>query len=137
MPDLWIREAESIIARLTEERDTARAELAAANQALVDVTDLLDAARTERDQARAEMKQSYLRSNPDRGEVAFRIEAWPHDSGANGEHYSAGVLPAADVAQELRELAGRIVDDWAVPYCPWPSEHPLTDATGELDQAAT
>jgi len=61
--------------------------------------------------------------NPTRGEISFRIEAWPHDPGANGEHYSAGCLPAAEVVRELRHLADRIEQDWAHPECPWPEEH--------------
>jgi len=61
--------------------------------------------------------------NPPLGEVRWEVEAWPHDMGANGHHWSAGTLPAADVARELRWLADRIERDWTTPECPWPDEH--------------
>ncbi len=49
---------------------------------------------------------------PQPGEVAWRVEAWPHNFGAIGEHYSSGCLPAAEVVRELRNLADEIERYW-------------------------
>jgi hypothetical protein len=74
-------------------------------------------------------------ANPPIGQVELRVEATPHDLGANGHHYSWGVYPAAAAARELRGLADRIEGDWANPECPWPDQHgPLTDATPTEEQ---
>lgn len=50
--------------------------------------------------------------DPPPGEVSYRVEAWPHNQGANGRHYSAGTVPARDVSAELRSLADRIDKEW-------------------------
>lgn len=50
---------------------------------------------------------------PKPGEVAWTVEAWPYDPGANGHHYSSGCMPAPDVSRELRALADRIDLDWS------------------------
>lgn len=57
-------------------------------------------------------------NNPDPGKVGFRVEAWPHDPGANGEDYHSGHLPAAEAARVLRDIADRC-ESWTDPDCPW------------------
>jgi hypothetical protein len=61
---------------------------------------------------------SYPPNNPEVGKVAFRVEAWPHDPGANGEEYVSGHMPAAEAAKWLRDIADRC-EGWADPECPW------------------
>lgn len=63
------------------------------------------------------------KDNPDIGMVSFRLEAWPHDPGANGEEYESGCLPAVDVVAILRRLANRVEFEWVNPECPWPDRH--------------
>jgi hypothetical protein len=81
--------------------------------------------------------------NPDPGKVGYRIEAWPHDPGANGEDYHSGHLPAAEVARALRNIADRCERYWADPECPWagepghtPAPPPLTDEERAARDAA-
>lgn len=79
-----------------------------------------------------ERGKDYLPNNPDVGKVAFRIDAWPHDPGANGQEYVSGHMPAAEVAQWLREIADRCGQYWGDPECPWAGDdgpHSLTDQT--------
>jgi hypothetical protein len=66
-----------------------------------------------------EQDRALTGKNPAPGEVAYRIEVWPHDSGANGEEWSVGTQSAADLARELRRLADRVERDWADPECPF------------------
>ncbi len=81
-------------------------------------------------------------NNPEPGKVGFRVEAWPHDPGANGEEYVSGHMPAAEASRWLRDIADRI-DGWADPECPWagdeghlPAPPPLTDEQrAERDRA--
>lgn len=73
--------------------------------------------------APSEPVQDKPSTNPPIGHVEVRVEATPHDLGANGHHYSWGVYPAAAAADELRDLADRIEREWTDPACPWPGEH--------------
>lgn len=85
---------------------------------------------------------SFPPNNPDVGKVSFRVEAWPHDPGANGEDYHSGHLPAAEVARILRDLADRC-DSWGDPDCPWdgqpghaPAKPPVDDEQQRRAEAA-
>jgi hypothetical protein len=71
--------------------------------------------------------------NPEVGKVGFRVEAWPHDPGANGQEYVSGHMPAAEAARWLREIADRI-DGWADPDCPWAGQDGHAPAPPPRDQ---
>jgi hypothetical protein len=76
-------------------------------------------------------------NNPDPGNVGFRVEAWPHDPGANGEDYHSGHMPAAEVARVLRDIADRCEKYWSDPECPWdgqPGHAPTTPPIDEEEQ---
>lgn len=66
-----------------------------------------------------ELRKEYLPDNPDVGWVAFRIDAWPHDPGANGQEYASGHMPAPEAARWLRDIADRCERYWSDPECPW------------------
>lgn len=50
--------------------------------------------------------------NPPLGEIRLEISAIPHDAGLNGEHWSSGIMSAADAVTELRNLADFIDRHW-------------------------
>lgn len=69
--------------------------------------------------------------DPQPGHVRYKIEAWPHNPGVNGETYESGHLPAAEAANNIRRIADHIEEFWGYPLievAPTPADNPPDEA---------